>query len=93
MKLIAVCGQGLGSSLIIEMNIKDVVEDLEQDDIEIGHTNLNSFDPEDKSITAIICGKDLEESINFEHKIVLENLFDKNELKEKLIEFLNEYNA
>ncbi|WP_029512176.1 MULTISPECIES: hypothetical protein [Mesoplasma] len=89
MKLIAVCGQGLGSSLIIEMNMKDAVEELGLD-VEVGHTNLNSFDPTDSSITAVVCGLDLESSINFDKKIILNNLFDKDELLEKIEKFFNE---
>jgi len=88
MKLIAVCGQGLGSSLIVEMNLKAVVNEIGHGEIEVGHTNLNSFDPQDNSITAVVCGRDLDPSINFSKKIVLENLFDKDELKEKILNFL-----
>lgn len=90
MKFLAVCGQGLGSSLIIEMNIKDVVEELDREDIDVDHTNLNSFDPSDSEILAVICGNDLSDSIDFDKKIILNNLFDKDELKEKIEEFLEE---
>ncbi|ATZ18445.1 PTS system, ascorbate-specific IIB component [Williamsoniiplasma somnilux] len=90
MKIIAVCGQGLGSSLVIEMNMKDAVDEIGAD-IEIGHTNLNSFDPNDSSISAVVCGKDLEDAINHSNKIVLNNLFDKDELKEKIENFINNY--
>lgn len=88
MKFMAVCGQGLGSSLIIEMNIKDVVEELDREDIEVEHTNLNSFDASDDSISAVICGNDLSDSIDFDKKIILNNLFDKDELREKIENFL-----
>ncbi|CBW54104.1 Conserved hypothetical protein, predicted transport protein [Mycoplasma mycoides subsp. capri LC str. 95010] len=87
-KIVAVCGQGLGSSLLIEMNLKNVVKDLDLP-IQITHTNLNSFDPNDESILAVVCGIDLQNSIDFKQKIVLENLLDQNEAKQKIIEFLN----
>lgn len=93
MKLIAVCGQGLGSSLIIEMNIKDVLATLGRSDIEAAHTNLNSFDPTDSEILAVICGQDLYDSIDFDEKIVLENLLDKDELEEKVDKYLTEKNV
>jgi galactitol-specific phosphotransferase system IIB component len=89
MKLLAVCGQGLGSSLIVEMNIRDVLQDLNREDINVEHTNLNSFNRDDQELSAVICGRDLAEAINFDQKIVLENLFDKEELKEKLLNFFN----
>ncbi|QVJ96643.1 PTS ascorbate-specific subunit IIBC [Mycoplasma mycoides subsp. capri] len=87
-KIVAVCGQGLGSSLLIEMNLKNVVKQLDLP-IQITHTNLNSFDPNDESILAVVCGIDLQSSIDFKQKIVLENLLDQNEAKQKIIEFLN----
>ncbi|QVK03088.1 PTS ascorbate-specific subunit IIBC [Mycoplasma mycoides] len=87
-KIVAVCGQGLGSSLLIEMNLKNVVKELELP-IQITHTNLNSFDPNDETILAVVCGIDLQNSIDFKQKIVLENLLDQNEAKQKIIEFLN----
>ncbi|QVK07177.1 PTS ascorbate-specific subunit IIBC [Mycoplasma mycoides] len=87
-KIVAVCGQGLGSSLLIEMNLKNVVKQLDLP-IQITHTNLNSFDPNDEAILAVVCGIDLQNSIDFKQKIVLENLLDQNEAKQKIIEFLN----
>jgi galactitol-specific phosphotransferase system IIB component len=88
-KIVALCGQGLGSSLIVEMNIKKALEELDIDDIEVTHTNLNSFDSNDTSITAIVCGKDLSDAIDFQNKVVLNNLLDINEIKIKISEFLD----
>ncbi|WFQ92759.1 PTS ascorbate-specific subunit IIBC [Mycoplasma feriruminatoris] len=87
-KIVAVCGQGLGSSLLIEMNLKNVVEQLDLPII-VTHTNLNSFDPNDESILAVVCGIDLQNSINFERKIVLENLLDQQQAKQKIEELLS----
>jgi galactitol-specific phosphotransferase system IIB component len=87
-KIVALCGQGLGSSLIVEMNIKKALEELEIDDVEVAHTNLNSFDPNDASITAVVCGNDLSDAVDFENKIVLNNLLDINEIKSKISAFL-----
>ncbi|WP_041618862.1 hypothetical protein [Spiroplasma taiwanense] len=91
MKFVAVCGQGLGSSLIIEMNIKNVLNQMGRDDIIVEHANLNLFDSNDSSINAVICGIDLSDSIDFEQKIVLNNLLDNDEIEEKLTEFLEKY--
>ncbi|WP_368487190.1 PTS sugar transporter subunit IIC [Spiroplasma sp. DGKH1] len=89
-KLIAVCGQGLGSSLLIEMNIKSVVDELKIKNIEVSHTNVNSFDANDNKILAVVCGNDLKDSIKFTNKLVLDNLLDKNELKGKLQAFFQD---
>lgn len=88
MKIVAVCGQGLGSSLIIEMNIKDVVEELGID-AEVTHTNLNSFNASEETDSVVVCGADLADSIEFDKKIVLDNLFDKEQLKEKISNYFN----
>ncbi|MBW1241910.1 MAG: PTS lactose transporter subunit IIB [Spiroplasma poulsonii] len=73
------------------MNIKNVIEELKLENIEVSHTNINAFDPNDQNILAVICGSDLVNSISYQDKIVLDNLLDDNELKTKLIEFLKAY--
>ncbi|ELL44639.1 PTS system ascorbate-specific transporter IICB component [Spiroplasma melliferum IPMB4A] len=90
-KLVAVCGQGLGSSLLIEMNIKKLVQELNLPHLEVSHTNVNAFDATDQQILAVICGTDLADSIPYQDKIMLDNLLDETELKEKLVRFLQEY--
>ncbi len=90
-KLVAVCGQELGSSLLIEINIKNLIKELNLNQIEVIHTNVNAFDPNDQQILAIICGSDLANTIPYDHKIILDNLLDETELKTKLITFLNDY--
>lgn len=83
-----VCGMGLGSSLIIEINIKKVLEQLGKnlDDFEITHKNLNSYSPSD-NYDIVVCGSDLEDlvQVNSGTKIVLNNLMDIEALKNKLI--------
>ncbi|ATX71093.1 PTS sugar transporter subunit IIB [Spiroplasma clarkii] len=91
MKIVAVCGHGLGSSFIVEMNIKKALEELNRKDIEVEHTNLGSFDPT-TDVLAVVCGKDLEDSIEFDKKIVLLNLLDLVEVKNALAEFLKKEN-
>lgn len=91
-KLMAVCGQGLGSSLLIEINLKTVLRDMQIQIIEVDHTNVNSFNKDDPKILAVVCGVDLANSIDFDNKIILNNLLDRNELKNKLKEFLQKNN-
>lgn len=86
-KICTVCGMGLGSSLIVEMNIKKAIEELglNLDDFDITHKNLNSYSSTD-DFDLVVCGLDLSDSIQVmkAKKIVLNNLMDINELKEKL---------
>lgn len=90
-KIVTVCGMGLGSSLIIEINVKEVLTKLELDlnNYQVEHKNLNSYSIQD-NYDIVICGSDLEHSIDAGNakKIVLLNLMDKNELEIKLKEAL-----
>ncbi|MEG1009072.1 MAG: PTS sugar transporter subunit IIB [Clostridia bacterium] len=82
-----VCGMGLGSSLIVELNAKKALEELNisEDEVSVTHKNLNSYSPND-NFDFIICGIDLADSIDAGkgQKIILENIMDIKELKQKL---------
>lgn len=86
-KICTVCGMGLGSSLIAEMNIKKAVEELGHNlsDFEITHKNLNSYSPSD-NFDIVVCGEDLADSVQVTNgvKVTLNNLLDINEIKEKI---------
>ena len=42
MKFLAVCGSGLGSSFMVEMNIKKVLKELGVTGVEVEHTDVGS---------------------------------------------------
>ncbi len=84
MKIMALCGSGLGSSFMLELNIKSVLSDLGINDIEVDHTSVTQATPD--MADYFVVGKDLADSLpNFKNKIIMKNLMDKEELKEKLI--------
>ncbi len=93
-KILAICGSGLGSSFMVEMNIKNVLKDLGVavglGDIEVEHMDLGSAYPGVADL--IVCGKDLKDNVErFEAELlVLDNIFDKTELKNKLEAVLKE---
>ncbi|MGL5205728.1 MAG: PTS sugar transporter subunit IIB [Metamycoplasmataceae bacterium] len=86
-KICTVCGQGLGSSLIIEMNVNKVIKELgiDSSSVAVTHQNLNSYSA-DQGYDLVICGVDLADMIDpgVGKKVILTNLMDKDELKEKL---------
>ncbi len=83
MKIMALCGSGLGSSFMLELNIKSVLSELGKSNIEVDHTSVTQATPD--MADYFVIGQDLAESLpNFENKIILKNLMDKVELKEKL---------
>ncbi|WP_300356117.1 PTS sugar transporter subunit IIB [Fusobacterium sp.] len=86
MKIMAVCGSGLGSSLMLEMNIKKVLKEIGIE-AEVGHIDLASVKPESADI--FVMSKSLIENVNVPCKIVLSNIISLDEIKEKLLEVLN----
>ncbi|SFB28994.1 PTS sugar transporter subunit IIB [Clostridium frigidicarnis] len=87
-RIMAVCGSGLGSSFMVEMNITDILNELGvSGDYEANHTSLADVTSGDADI--FVTAKDLEDSAShLPNLIVLDSLLDKNELREKLKEKL-----
>ena len=85
MKIMAVCGSGLGSSFLVEMNIKKVLSKIGVES-EVEHSDLSSATPDVADV--FVMGKDIAESASVpkEKLIVLNNIVDMNELEEKLRE-------
>ncbi|MGL4647632.1 MAG: PTS sugar transporter subunit IIB [Mycoplasmoidaceae bacterium] len=90
-RICTLCGQGLGSSLIVELNVKKALETLNvpEGTFEVSHSNLNSYSPND-GFDYIICGLDLADQIDAGkgQKIILSNIMDVNEITQKLKEIL-----
>ena len=83
MKILAVCGSGLGSSLMLSMNVKSVLKELGREDIEVSHTDFSSARGE--TADYIVCGKDIADAFsNKDQLIILDSILSKQELKEKL---------
>ena len=87
-KIMAVCGSGLGSSFMVEMNITDVLNELGvSGEYEASHTSLADVTPSDADI--FVTGADLADSANhLPELIVLDSLLDRDELKNKIKEKL-----
>ncbi|WP_024614898.1 PTS sugar transporter subunit IIB [Clostridium sp. Ade.TY] len=87
-KIMAVCGSGLGSSFMVEMNITDVLRELGVDDqYEASHTSLADVVATDADI--FVTGIDLADSAShLPELIILDSLLDRDELKVKIQEKL-----
>lgn len=79
-----VCGSGLGSSLLVEMNVKSVLDSLGVEYESVEHTNVSSFSG--NGVDYVVVGADIAPALDFpeERKIVLVNILSKQELTEKL---------
>lgn len=89
MKILAVCGSGLGSSFMLEMNIQDTLKELGVKDISVEHSDLSSVTPDMADL--FVMARDIAEgAFGLNQMIVLNSIIDKNELKEKLQQKLAE---
>lgn len=87
MKIMALCGSGLGSSFMVELNIKSVLKDMEVNNVEVGHTSIAQSNPDLADL--FVVGADLAGSLNtYSNLVVLKNIMDKKELREKLEEYI-----
>nr|WP_263314194.1 PTS sugar transporter subunit IIB [Mammaliicoccus sp. Marseille-Q6498] len=92
MKILVVCGHGLGSSFMVEMNAQEGLKNLQApSDIKVEHSDIMSASPDMADL--FICGRDLEENAQrLGEVIVLDNILDKEELQNKLEEKLKALN-
>lgn len=82
-KVLVVCGNGLGSSFMVEMNAKKILGEIGIE-AEVSHTDLASSKTERADL--FIGSKEIVENLEDGSRTVaaLKNLLDKNELKEIL---------
>lgn len=91
MKIMAVCGSGLGSSFMMEMNIKKIIKKLNiTSDVE--HADLGSVSANDADV--FVMAKDIASSsgIASDKIIVLNNLLNMEELEQKLVNYFKNTN-
>lgn len=83
MKFAAVCGSGLGSSFMVEMNINSVLQELGVNDVEVAHYDMGSASPDVADVFFV--ASDLADSAtHLGEVIVLESIIDMDELKTKV---------
>ncbi len=83
MKIMAICGSGLGSSFMVEMNIKKVLKKLSIE-AEVEHSDLSSATS--GAADLFVMAKDIAASASVpDHQlVVINNIIDINELEAKL---------
>lgn len=88
MKIMAVCGHGIGSSFMMEMNIKKALAKIGVE-AEVEHTDLASVSPNDADI--FVMAKDIAGSsgISEDKLVVVKNIVSVAEFEEKLAAYFN----
>jgi PTS system IIB component len=83
MKFAAVCGSGLGSSFMVEMNINSILTELGVKGVEVSHYDMGSASPELANVFFV--GRDLANSArHLGEVVVLNSIIDMDELREKV---------
>ena len=89
MKIVAVCGNGLGSSLMLKINIDSAIRELAISGVEVSHCDLTSVASENADL--VVVTKDLASHFAASTPvIVLASVMAKAELKEKLSQFFTQ---
>ncbi|MEI6287352.1 MAG: PTS sugar transporter subunit IIB [Bacillota bacterium] len=81
MKIMVVCGSGLGSSFMLELNVKKVLKEL-QITAEVDHCDLSSASGERADL--FVATRDIAGQLSGKTVVSLNNMIDLKELKEKL---------
>ncbi|WML46701.1 PTS sugar transporter subunit IIB [Neobacillus sp. PS3-34] len=89
MKILAVCGSGLGSSFMLEMNIQQILNELGVKGVEVEHSDLSSATPDAADI--FIAAKDIAEGMgHLGEVVVIDSIIDMDGLRSKLEEVLKQ---
>ena len=90
LRLMTVCGSGLGTSFMVEMNIQTILKELGvENKVSVAHTYLGSASAGQADVW--ICGKDLENSVqNLGEVKILNSIIDIEELRQAVKDILKE---
>ena len=95
-KILAVCGNGLGSSLACQMAIQSVMDEMGVD-AKVTHTDTNSCSAMSSDFDILVAGSNFENLIKGKRiaipTVFLKRLVDKNEIKATLTPVLKEIGA
>ena len=82
-KIMCCCGSGLGSSLMVQMNIEKALKNLGIEGVEADHTSLSEINV--RSADLFVVGKDIAPRIKDYPRVVdLNKIMSMKELTEKL---------
>ena len=89
MKIMAICGSGLGSSFMVEMNIKKVLKKINIT-ADVEHSDLGSVTPDVADV--FVMAKDIAFSANLpeDKVIIINNIIDLNEVEQKIKDYFDQ---
>ena len=88
-RILCCCMSGLGSSFLVEMNVKKVIHSLGMDGVTVDHAGV--YDAGPGAADLFICGSDIrEECEKYGPTIALDSLTDYQELEQKFRALMEE---
>ena len=92
MKFMAICGSGLGSSFMVEMNIQQILNEMGVSGVEVSHSDISSVGDNDADV--FFLAKDVAENVSLDESkiVVLDSIIDKDELRAKVEEVIKKFN-
>jgi PTS system ascorbate-specific IIB component len=94
LKILAVCGNGQGSSIVLRLGLEPALEDLGIRDVSIECTALGQAQSMVQFVDLIIIAAHLQDGIELPKNkpiVVVKNLINKQEVREKVEVALREY--
>lgn len=90
MKFVAICGSGLGSSFMVEMNIEKCLKELGVSTVEVEHSDVATASPGMADV--FFLGKDVAEGLSLPgaRVVVLDSIIDMDELRSKVTAVVTE---
>lgn len=77
------CGSGLGSSMLVRMNVEKALTQIGVSGVSVTHSSVS--DATENAADLFVVGKDLESFVgHLPRVIILDNIMDMEELKTKL---------
>lgn len=77
------CGSGLGSSMLVRMNVEKTLQKIGVSGVSVTHSSLS--DAAEEAADLFVVGKDLENFVKqLPRVVILDNIMDKTELENKL---------
>jgi len=90
MKIMAICGVGLGSSFLVQMNIEKILKELGVSGIEVEHADVASAMPGAADVFYV--SKDIAEGLSIDAPmVVLNSIIDMDELRGKVEKTLEDF--
>lgn len=92
MKIVAICGCGMGSSVILKMNAQKVIKNLGVKNVVVENSDLATGKAAAADADLVLIGRELSDAIDLSNYnvVILDNFVNKKEIQDKLEVFFKE---